>query len=287
LRKKGICVTVAFESIKPHIGAVVHVERSNILDAEVVSRCRAMLEERTVLVFPRLDLNDEEQLAFTDRLGARVNLTSNAIQGSDTAEDVYKVTLDKKFNTQPEYVLGTFFWHMDGLTVDAPPPKATLLSARKISAKGGQTEFASTYAAYDGLPEAEKEELAGLLATHSVRSALRPVADALPEEDRKKLEIGLVKEHPIVWSHKSGRKSLVIGTSADEVVGMPYAHGRALLTRLTEWASQPDYTLRHDWQEGDFVIWDNTGALHRVIPYEEDSGRTMHRTSIAGTEIVA
>lgn len=279
-------MTVEFESIKPHIGAIVHVDRSSMLDEAVVSRCREMLEERTVLVFPRVNLDDEEQLAFTDLLGSRQNLTSNAIREGVAADDVYKVTLDKAVNAQPEYVLGTFFWHMDGLTVDMPPPKATLLSARKISSKGGQTGFASTYAAYEGLPESEKAELAGLRATHSVRSALRPVADTLPEEERRKLEIGIVKEHPIVWNHKSGRKSLVIGTSADRVVGMPYAHGRALLTRLAEWAAQPDYTYSHEWQEGDFVIWDNTGALHRVIPYDADSGRTMHRTSIAGTEVV-
>jgi alpha-ketoglutarate-dependent taurine dioxygenase len=67
---------------------------------------------------------------------------------------------------------------------------------------------------------------------------------------------------------------------------MPVAHGRALLTRLVEWAAQPDFTYRHHWQEGDLVIWDNPGALHRVVPYTADSGRTMHRTSIAGNDPV-
>jgi alpha-ketoglutarate-dependent taurine dioxygenase len=72
---------------------------------------------------------------------------------------VYTITLDKKVNFQPEYVLGTFFWHIDGVTINQPLPKATLLSARKLSPTGGQTEFASTYAAYENLPEAEKEAL--------------------------------------------------------------------------------------------------------------------------------
>jgi alpha-ketoglutarate-dependent taurine dioxygenase len=94
------------------------------------------------------------------------------------------------------------------------------------------------------------------------------------------------QEHPIVWTHESGRKSLVIGTQADRVIGMPVPDGRALLVRLMEWAAQPDFTYRHEWQEGDLVIWDNPGALHRVIPYERSSGRLMHRTSIAGTEQV-
>jgi alpha-ketoglutarate-dependent taurine dioxygenase len=63
--------------------------------------------------------------------------------------------------------------------------------------------------------------------------------------------------------------------------------GRALLVRLQEWAAQPAYSLRHKWKKGDFVIWDNTGAMHRAIPYDKSTGRMMHRTSIAGTEAVA
>ena len=94
-------------------------------------------------------------------------------------------------------------------------------------------------------------------------------------------------EHPLVWTHKSGRKSLLIGYTADHVVNLPKADGRALLARLLEWTAQPDFTYRHYWQEGDLVVWDNTCALHRVIPYAMDSGRTMHRTSVAGIEAVA
>ena len=278
---------LTFEAVKPLIGSIVHGDRAELFTEDAVRLCREMLEQRTVLVFPRLNLNNEEQLAFTDMLGARVNLTSKAVTDKPQAEDVYQVTLDKKVNRQPEYVLGTFFWHMDGITVDMPPPQATLLCARKISRKGGQTEFASTYMAYEHLSVDEKAELEGMRAVHSVESALRPIADAIPEADRSKLYIGVVKEHPIVWKRANGRKSLVIGSSADTVVGMPLAHGRALLTRLTEWAAQPDFSYRHHWEEGDFVIWDNCGALHRVIPYDADSGRMMHRTSIAGAEAVA
>ena len=280
-------MTVEFESIKPNIGAIVHVSREEMFTPEVARRCREMLEDRTVLVFPRVHLTDAEQLAFTDLMGARMNLTSDAVSENAKQEDIYPVTLDKKVNRQPEYVLGTFFWHMDGVTIpSAPPPKATLLSARKLSAEGGQTEFASTYAAYDHLPDAEKAQLEGKRAIHSVWSSLRPIHDAIPEADRPKLFNGSTFEHPIVWHHISGRTSLVIGSSADTVIGMELPHGRALLTRLTEWAGQPDFTYRHEWEEGDFVVWDNTGALHRVIPYDAESGRRMHRTSLAGIEPV-
>ena len=61
------------------------------------------------------------------------------------------------------------------------------------------------------------------------------------------------------------------------------AHGRALLCRLQQWAAQPDFVYRHDWQVGDLVIWNNEGLMHRVVPYT-DTQRVMHRTSIGGHE---
>jgi len=273
---------VAFEEVKPLIGSIVRAEREALFDPEVVRECRRMLDQRGVLVFPEVNFSNEEQLAFTDLLGGRVNLTSDAT--TDKADDVYQVTLDRKINRAPEYVLGTFFWHMDGLTVDIPPPHATLLSARKVAAEGGQTEFSNTFAAYAAMPDAEKARLESLSAIHTVAASLRPIADIIPEEDKGKLQIGVPKEHPIVRTRKDGAKGLVIGTTADRIVGMDVAHGRAHLTRLVEWAAQPQFVYRHHWKVGDFVIWDNRGAMHRVIPYDWESGRMMHRTSIAGED---
>ena len=200
--------------------------------------------------------------------------------------DVYEITLDPEVNDEPEYVQGTFFWHIDGVTIDMPPPKATLLSARRIAPKGGQTEFSNTYAAYEHLPEEEKQDLAGLRALHSVLASMRPVAETTGPEDLKRWSRMPVYEHPLVWTHASGRKSLLIGTHADRVVGMPIPDGRALLTRLQQWSSQPQFCYRHPWQEGDLVVWDNCGTMHRVIPYDSRSGRSMQRTSIAGVERV-
>jgi alpha-ketoglutarate-dependent taurine dioxygenase len=271
------------ENIKPHIGARIYVDRQSLCDEAVVSRCLELLEQRAVLVFPGLGLTDREQLAFTDRLGERVDFSRNVPGGDAAEEGVYKITLDPKINTQPEYVLGTFFWHMDGITADGvPPPKATLLSARKVSPKGGQTEFANTTAAYERLPEVEKADIDGLRVVHTVLAAVRAI---LEEGETWKGAQG-VKVHPLVWKKRSGKRSLVIGSHADRVEGMSLAQGRALLARLLEWTAQPDFYYRHDWQEGDLVIWDNCGCLHRVVPYDSASGRTMHRTSIAGKEMV-
>jgi alpha-ketoglutarate-dependent taurine dioxygenase len=279
-------MSISIEPIKPHIGAIVHVDGTLLSDDAVAKRCLEALDAHDVLVFPDLGLNDAEQLAFTDRLGARVNFTRNQPGGDASAADVYKVTLDPKINTEPEYVLGTFFWHMDGMPLaNIPPPKATLLSARRVAPKGGQTEFASTRAAYESLSDAEKAELEGLRAVHSAYSGVRRVVAS--ERDLAQLRVGPVEgERPVVWTSKSGRRSLLIGETADRIVGMPLAEGRALLARLLERAAQTDFTYRHPWHVGDLVIWNNCAALHRVVPYDSSSGRTMHRTSLAGVEAV-
>ena len=283
-------MAIRFENLKDKVGSrVVWDDRADLFTPEAAEAIRAKVEERTVLVFPRLDLTNEEQLTITDLMGSRQVMHKTLGAGrSDSDDEIYQITLDAKLNPQPEYVLGTFFWHMDGITVDAPPPFATLLSARRTSEKGGQTEFASTYAAYEGLPEEEKQDLEGLKGVHSVRASLREIADAIPEKVRDAvIGIGLVKEHPLIWTHTSGRKSMVIGTTCDHIAEMNIPAGRALLRRLQEWAAQPEFTYLHHWESGDFVIWDNTGAMHRVIPYETSSGRMMHRTTVHGTEAIA
>lgn len=279
---------IRFEDIKSKIGSrLLWDDRAELFTPEAAALIRAKVEERTVIIFPEIDMSDAEQLLLTDLMGGKMMLTGR-YNVQDTDENVYQVTLDKKINPQPEYVLGTFFWHMDGITVDRPPPFATLLSCRTAPDEGGETEFASTYAAWEGLPAEEQNKFQNLRAVHSVKASLSPILDVIPQEDYERVvNIGKVNEHPLVWTHSSGRKSLVIGTTADHIVGQSKPAGRALLVRLQEWAAQPDFSLRHTWKKGDLVIWDNTGAMHRALPYEASSGRMMHRTAISGTESIA
>ena len=87
-----------------------------------------------------------------------------------------------------------------------------------------------------------------------------------------------------MWTHRSGRKSLVLGASADYVVGMDRDEGRALLAELLDRATAPGLVYRHRWSVGDTVIWDNRGVLHRAAPYDPDSPREMLRTTVLGDE---
>ena len=280
-------MSIRFEDLKPAFGCrVAWDQREDVFAPEAIAAIRDKLAERTVLVFAGLGLSDDEQVRFTDLIGERLALTAS-INAQDVHEAIYQISLDRRVNPRPEYVYATYFWHMDGISNDDVPPFATFLSCRTRAPKGGQTEFASTYAAYAGLPEEDRRDLESVRIIHSVRSGIvRAFGAEAPAEDPRAAGLVLRREHPAVWTHASGRKSLVIGSTAESVAGWPMPEGRALIERLLEWSVQPDFTYRHDWREGDFVVWDNTGALHRVVPYAEDSGRLMHRTSIAGIEAV-
>ena len=119
-------MNVTVDPIKPAIGAIVHVDRSALCEESTVRAVEAAIEQHSVLVFPRLNLTDDEQLAFTDRLGTRVNYTQNVSNTDAPAQGVYRVSFDAALNNRKEFVQGTFFWHIDGVMVDAPISKLTL-----------------------------------------------------------------------------------------------------------------------------------------------------------------
>jgi alpha-ketoglutarate-dependent taurine dioxygenase len=271
--------TFATKKLGASVGAeVLGVDVGDLLvDDALPAACMDALEEFGVLVFRELHIDDATQVAFSKRL--------DDVGKREPAEPpkIYLVTLDPKKNPNAEYLRGTFAWHIDGAQDDVPA-KATMLSAHAIAAIGGDTEFASTYAAYEDLTDEAKEDLARLRILHSFEASQRLVTpDPSPEELarwREKTD----KEHPLVWRHRSGRRSLVIGASASHVVGMDPVEGKALLDELLAQATAPDRVYRHEWTVGDLVIWDNTGVLHRACSYDPSSSREMHRTTMSGDE---
>ncbi|HWF16319.1 MAG TPA: TauD/TfdA family dioxygenase [Acidimicrobiales bacterium] len=271
--------SLTIERLGTSVGAEAHgVKRSRLLDDDALpARCMDALEEHGVLVFRDLHVDDDTQVAFSKRL--------DDVGKAEPAEPprLFTVTLDPAKNPAAEYLRGTFAWHIDGAQ-DEVPTKATMLSAKVVAAEGGDTEFASTYAAYDELEGDEKQRFDTVRVLHSFEASQRLVhPDPSPEELadwREKTD----REHPLVWRHRSGRRSLVIGASADYVVGMDRNAGKALLDDLLVRATDPARVYRHAWSVGDLVIWDNTGVMHRACPYDPSSSREMHRTTMSGDE---
>jgi len=269
--------------LKPNIGAELKVTAGMLAEGGLAQEIRDLLVQRGVLIARDVHLTEDQQRAFTRSLGD-LRLGSVRKEGE---EGLMKVTMDKKVNPEyAEFFPGTFFWHMDG-TYDPAPPFATVLTPRVLSAEGGQTEFANTYAAYDALPKDEKAYLETLQVVHTMQAAMFPAVPDAPLEQVQKWFTYPERIHPLVWRHKSGRKSLALSTSASHVVGLHPADSRALLDRLIAHTTQPQFVYRHDWRMGDVLIWDNTGTIHRVRPYDASSGRELHRFTLNGEEPIA
>jgi alpha-ketoglutarate-dependent taurine dioxygenase len=272
---------ITTERLATTVGAEVRgVDRERLLhDDDLPDACLEALEANGALVFRDLHVDDATQVAFSRKLG------EVEVFGKGEFPEIFRVTLDPAKNPVAAYLKGTFDWHIDGCTEDVPI-MATMLSAHAVADTGGETEFASTYGAYDDLSDEEKERFESVRVVHTIEAAQRlAFPDPSPEEVaiwRKRP----AKVHPLVWRHRSGRCSLVLGATTDHVVGMDHDEGRALLDDLLARSTTPDRVYRHQWNVGDVVIWDNRGVLHRACPYDPSSPRDMHRTTFAGDEAI-
>lgn len=276
-------------NLTPRIGSQVHIGKAELLSGERAREIRALLVERGVIVIRDVPLSDDDLRTAARTLGdLRIGSARRGSDGkvlNEGDEGVLKVSLDPKIN--PEYarfLFGNQLWHMDGTYSEKIPPFATLLTPVALSREGGDTLFANTYAAYEDLSEEDKRALAPLRVRHSLQAALFPAKrDCTPEEFAVWASYPQ-QTHPLVWEHKSGRKSLVLSTACAYVEGMHAAESHDLLERLMRHATQDQYVYRHQWRMGDLAIWDNTGTMHRVMPFEKDSRRELHRCTLNGEE---
>ncbi len=182
-------------------------------------------------------------------------------------------------------------WHADGTHL-AHPDMYTALYALEVPHKDGKavgdTLFASTAEAYDALPEALKQRIAGRKAVHSFTHHIekkRRLGDLRrpPLTDAQKAELPDV-EHPIVVAHPvTGRKNLFVteGHTA-RIAGLPEAESEALLEELWAHIRKPEFIYRHSWRVGDLLIWDNRATQHLAIFDYGDLPRRMHRLETIG-----
>lgn len=264
-----------YREIKPKIGATVLADKQALLEGVHAADLRELLERRSVLVFPRADLTPAEHVAFTKTLG---RYAPDHPDGRITT-----ISIDPAAGPSARYTRSSFFWHFDGYMNDVPI-LASIMTCVVASAEGGDTEFCNTYAAWEALPDERKAQLQGLSAVHALAGAQLSVEPEPSHATFTEWRQVRSRALPLVWTHRSGRKSLVIGNTAVNVIGMDPLEGLDLLVWLRDWATQDRFRYCHAWSVGDAVLWDNTGTLHRATPYDPESGRLMHRTKLAGEE---
>jgi alpha-ketoglutarate-dependent 2,4-dichlorophenoxyacetate dioxygenase len=284
-------VTVTIRQIGPcFVGEVEGIDLREPLSPEEVAAVHAGMDRYGVLVFHGQPIDDEQQLAFTRSLGE----IEHAIGTSLRAPEDYRLpttfadvsNLDK-FN-QPMarddrrrlFGIGNRLWHSDS-SFKPTPAKYSLLHARSIPSKGGNTEFADMRAAYDALDDETKAELEGLVCEHSqIFSRQQLGFTDFTDEERERfrpVRQVLVRTHPV-----TGRKSLYLASHAGAIVGWTVPEARALLRDLIEHATQREFVHSHKWQVGDLVMWDNRQTMHRARPFPHDEPRDMRRTTLAG-----
>jgi alpha-ketoglutarate-dependent taurine dioxygenase len=275
--------TMAMHRLTETIGAeVIGVDADTLVSEDgLASEVLRAVGVHGVLVFRDLDLNPERQVELCSKWG-----DVDDTPGHHPVPGIYRVTLDATKNAAADYLHGTFYWHIDGCNGqgDECPQMATMLTAVAVAAQGGDTEFASTYAAYEDLNEEERDQVASLRVVHSLEASQRKAHPEATAEEVSRWRARPTSVHPLVWTHRDGRRSLVLGASADYIVGMDVEEGRNLLAALLHRSTTSDRVYRHRWSLGDTVLWDNRGVLHRADHYPPTSPREMLRTTILGDE---
>jgi alpha-ketoglutarate-dependent taurine dioxygenase len=272
--------------LSTHVGVeITGVAGSDSFDARLAGECETLLARHGVVVFRDAAIDDDTLVSFSSHLGQLVVQPT----GEHARPEIQTITMQPGA-TNPVlamYRRGNFLWHIDGAT-DEFPQKGTFLSARETDDAGqGGTEFASTYAAYDALPDDDKRLIDDLKVVHSFATAQQRANPDASDEFRATWTRVPERIHPLVWKRRDGRRSLLLGATACSVVGWSQADSDALLDRLLAFATQPQFVIQHQWRKGDLVTWDNTGMLHRAMPFEPTSPRLLHRTTLVGQEQVA
>jgi alpha-ketoglutarate-dependent 2,4-dichlorophenoxyacetate dioxygenase len=273
--------------LAPSLGARIEgVDITRPLDGAVFGEIRAAFEEHCVLVFHGQPLDDDAQVAFSRHFGPlEVTLSANPAAGTHFARqsnlDIRTGEVIPPEDRRMLYQQANMLWHSDS-SFKRVPALCSLLSGRVVPPEGGATEFASTRAAYAALLETVRDSIESLTVVHDFswsRDQLRP--GFFTEKERAEyppVQHRLVRTNPV-----NGRKALLIGAHASQIVGMSVESGRALLTKLLEHATRLEFRYRHEWRAGDLVVWDNRAVLHRATPYDTVSQRRlMQRTTVSG-----
>jgi len=266
-------------------GAEVHgVDLSGALSDQTVAAIRQTLLDHCVIFFRDQDLDVAQHKALTRRFGdIFVHPNYKGVGADDEIVVIRREPGDKKIVGEE--------WHAD-TTMVAEPPMAAILYAIEVPPFGGDTMFASQYAAYDALSDGMKTLLSGMKAYHSDRKVAGPMANMnafrstkVREDDGWRETVSL---HPVVVTHpETGRKLLYVNHSYTYCFeGMTEEESKPLLGYLLDHGHRPEFTCRFRWEKGSIAFWDNRVCKHLAVHDSHQARRHMRRTQIAGTRPV-
>jgi len=237
------------------------------LSGDQVETVKDALLEHLLLIIPKQQLQPQQFVDFVAHFGTPTE--HPVFPHIDNYPAIIAIENHGKQYTVNEH------WHSD-VMFSQQPPGETVLYGLDIPAIGGDTQFSNQYLAYDALSDGMKEMLGSLRAHHGGAGTAK-----LAGKSADKVPSSL---HPVVRTHpKTGRKALYVCRAFTErFENMSIDESRPLLQWLFQHSARYDFTLRHRWQPGDVVIWDNRCTLHYAIHDHGDAPRLLHRCTVAG-----
>jgi alpha-ketoglutarate-dependent 2,4-dichlorophenoxyacetate dioxygenase len=284
-------MSVSVQPIDPNrtdfAGRVSGVNIAANISPAIAAALESAMDHYAVLVFHDQQISDEQQYQFSKRFGAMESATGDiarsgerrlSMKMNDISNLDQRGALMSRDDRRRLFGLGNMLWHADS-SFKTTPAKYSLLSAREIPDKGGNTEFADMRKAWDTLDVERQRKSMHLVCEHSqlYSRGLLGFTDWNEEERQKNAPVKqrLVRRHA-----GSGRLSLYLASHAGSIDGWPVPEARMFLRDLTEHATQREFVYSHQWQCHDLVMWDNRAVMHRARDYDATQVRDMRRTTV-------
>ena len=271
------------------LGAFIGIEIkdldvTNIQDKKIINRIAELLSEYSVVIIRNQNITDEEHIKFSEFFG-ELELTKVGTDGSGSKLIILR-NFDENGNIVPPSGrqrlnnLANQQWHSDS-SFKKIPSKMSLLSAKMIPSKGGNTEFLSMRAVYNSLPDDLKIIIEDKVCWHDYSHGRSKIDPNLVTPEEKKA-LPPVKQKLVLKNNKFG-KSLYLGAHCSKVDGMGEKESTKLLTEIMQYTNDKRFVYSHKWEPHDLIMWDNRAVLHRATPVEgKVEKRLMVRTTVAG-----
>ena len=265
--------TLRIAPLTPTIGAEVHgIDLTRPLDDATLAELQDAWARHLVLFFREQDLTFEQHMALGRRFG-ELHIHPAAPKDAEHPE-ILVVHGDDKV----EFVAGSL-WHTD-VSCDIEPPMASMLRIVQIPSCGGDTLFASMYAAYEGLSDRMQRFLTGLTGVHEGEQYYRGRygKGTLRDDDYPSAEHPVIRTHPV-----TGKPALYVNEGfTTRIKDLPVAESDAVLAFLFRHCAQPDYHCRFQWRENSVAFWDNRCTQHLAIWDYYPETRHGYRVTIKG-----
>jgi alpha-ketoglutarate-dependent taurine dioxygenase len=268
-------------------GVDLHEPLTDVARAEI----RQALLDYKVIFFPGAHLDAAQHKAFAQEFGELTN-AHPVIPGIADHREVFEIDYTKSRQIQKarteKYGVGEQ-WHTDVTFVETPP-LGSILNAVVIPEAGGDTVFADTQAAYEGLSPPIQGLVDGLSALHDGRPAFGALLNRVGqgEWDGKPYTSLDPVEHPVVRTHpETGRKNLFVNPGfTSKILGVSRKESEAILRLLFDHMASQEYLVRYSWEPGDLGFWDNRTTMHYAVMDYGDAHRVIQRVTLKGDKPV-